>query len=373
MTRKNLFFLMIAGCLSAGVNAQQSDPEATAETKNLYRNLMALSGKHVLLGHQDDLAYGVNWKYEEGRSDLKELTGSYPAVFGWDVAGLERSASANIDGVPFEKMRRYIQQVYDMGAVNTISWHMDNPLNGKNAWDTTALSVKSVLPGEKKHKLYRSWLRRFAGFVRTLKGSDGRPVPILFRPFHEHSGGWFWWGSRSCGEEEYKTLWRFTLSYLRDQEQLHNLIYVFNPCDFNSEEEYLSRYPGPDYADILSFDAYQYGGIEKGSAFKAELIRKLALQQQIAMRQSKLTAIAETGFVEIPDARWWSDVLVPAMESHKPSYVLLWRNAGYRPQENDQHYYAPYPGQTSSADFLRVFTSGALLFQKELQKHHLYK
>lgn len=68
-----------------------SDKKATPETKILYKNLTDLSKKSILFGHQDDLAYGVNWKYEAGRSDVKEVTGDYPAVYGWDLAGLEKN------------------------------------------------------------------------------------------------------------------------------------------------------------------------------------------------------------------------------------------------------------------------------------------
>ena len=69
-----------------------SDKKATAETKILYHNLKKLTQKGILFGHQDDLAYGVNWRYEGGRSDVKEVTGDYPAVYGWDLSGLERKS-----------------------------------------------------------------------------------------------------------------------------------------------------------------------------------------------------------------------------------------------------------------------------------------
>lgn len=72
--------------LGNNLSAQSvSDPLATPETVALYKNLFSISKDHTLFGHQDDMAYGVRWKYEDGRSDIKSLTGEYPAVFGWDL------------------------------------------------------------------------------------------------------------------------------------------------------------------------------------------------------------------------------------------------------------------------------------------------
>ncbi|WP_245896417.1 glycosyl hydrolase [Flavobacterium sediminis] len=89
-----------------------SDQQATTETQNVYRNLIQLKQKGFMFGHQDDLAYGVNWKYENGRSDVKEVANDYPAVYGWDIGRIENDSPENLDGVPFHKMRQYIKEVY---------------------------------------------------------------------------------------------------------------------------------------------------------------------------------------------------------------------------------------------------------------------
>jgi mannan endo-1,4-beta-mannosidase len=369
---KVLFSLLFLGCLQSGF-AQQADRQATAETRNLYKNLVKNWGQSVLFGHQDDLAYGIGWKYEAGRSDIKELTGEYPALFGWDISGIEKDKADNIDGVPFQKMKAFIRQAYDMGAVNTISWHLDNPVNGQTAWDTTANTIPAILPGGAKHHLYTSWLDKVAVFMGDLKGSDGKAIPILFRPFHELTGSWFWWGKKQSSPAEYIQLYRFTADYLRKTRKVHNLIYVYNVSDFNSKADYLKRYPGDYYIDILSFDAYQYGPITNGPAFTQDLKNKLAIQQQIAEEKHKIMAIAELGYLEIPDADWWTQVLYKGMAGFKVSYIMPWRNAGYRPQEKDNHYFAPYKGQTSAADFLNFYKLDKLMFQKKASQHKLYR
>lgn len=373
MIKKMALFFMCTCMFLINVFAQLTDRKATKETKNLYKNLQHLYGKEVLFGHQDDMAYGVGWKYEEGRSDIKDLTGEYPAVFGFDVSGLEKDSKLNIDGVPFDKMHEYIRKAYDLGLITTLSWHMDNPLNGKNSWDSTPNSVRSILPGGSKHSLYTQWLNKFVVFVQKLNGSDGKSIPVLFRPFHELNGDWFWWGSKTCTAEEYKSLFQFTVKYLRDVKQLHNIIYVYNPCGFKTEAEYLERYPGNAFADVLSFDDYQYGGVSNGAEFTAGLIKKLEIQSLIAKRLNKIAAIAEIGYVEIPDPIWWTNVVAKAIEKNKPSFMLFWRNAGYREKEKDNHYYAPYPGQLSAADFLNLIKHKKVLLQKGLNNYQVYK
>lgn len=162
-----------------------SDKKATKLTVQLYKNLYKTSNKGILFGHQDDLAYGVNWKYEEGRSDVKDVVGDYPAVYGWDLGGLETKSDKNIDGIPFDKMRQYIIDGYNRGGVITMSWHFDNPLTGKNAWDTTPKSLASALPGGESHEKYKGWLDEAAKYILTLKDKKGNLIPMLYRPFHE--------------------------------------------------------------------------------------------------------------------------------------------------------------------------------------------
>src|SRR3970282_2359795 len=162
-------FFVGTGCSSKAqtidTKSSLSDKKATSETKILYSNLKKLTHKGILFGHQDDLAYGVNWKYEAGRSDVKDVTGDYPAVYGYDLAGLEKKSDKNIDGVPFDKMKQYIIDGHSRGGVITLSWHFDNPLPGKNAWDTSPKSLVSALPGGESHKKFRSWLDEAAKYI----------------------------------------------------------------------------------------------------------------------------------------------------------------------------------------------------------------
>lgn len=350
-----------------------SDKNATPETVNLYQNLILLQEKGFLFGHQDDLAYGVKWRYEDGRSDIKDVTGDYPALYGWDLGGIEHQKSNNIDGVPFKKMKNWIKEIYDRGGVSTISWHMDNPLTMKNSWDTTPGSLRSILPNGEKHQLYLSWLDQAAQFLGNLKGSDGKKIPILYRPFHELTGNWFWWCKNNASAQEFKEIWRFTIHYLRETKKINNLIIVYNTADFKSKEEFLEYYPGDDMVDVLSFDKYQYTNPVNDSSFITEVQNQLKIMNEVAVEHQKPMAIAETGYEQIPYENWWTKTLTEAIGNYKISFVLLWRNHGWQEQEKKMHYYAPYKGQLSEKDFMEFYNSPKTFFQKDITQENIYK
>jgi mannan endo-1,4-beta-mannosidase len=369
-----LFFLaifVVAGCsgseeksiLSKTTAAGLVDQNATPETVNLYQNMKKLATKGVMFGHQDDLAYGIGWKYEEGRSDVKEVVGSYPAVFGWEIGHLELGRSHSLDTVHFDKMREYMIQVYNMNGINTISWHGDNPMTGGSTWDVSQKGVvRSILPGAENHQTYLGMLDKLADFFLSIKTEDGTLVPLLFRPYHEHTGSWFWWGKNLCTVDEYVQLWRFTVDYFRNVKNVNNLIYSYSPDRVTSAEDYFERYPGDDYVDILGFDIYHREG-EKGiPRYLVGLNLGLKIITDAAKVKNKVAALTETGLEQIPVTNWWTEVFGKTILKYPISYALVWRNA----YEIPNHYFAPYPGHPSSDDFKKFFNHSSILFQKDM-------
>jgi len=349
------------------------DRQATKETINLYRNLKKLLKKGVMFGHQDDLAYGVNWKYEDGRSDVKDVTGDYPAVYGFELGHLEADDPVNLDSVPFDRMKEFIRSAYERGGVITISWHLNNPLTGKSAWDPAPGTVASILPGGEKNDIYQVWLNNIAEFMLSLKGSKGEYIPVIFRPYHELNGNWFWWGRNHCTPDQFKTLWKWTVSYLRDTKKVHNLLYAFNTDRFATKEEYLERYPDNEFVDVVGFDIYQRAnGEQANTQFVTDVNKMLTDIVSIAKERNKIPALTEFGYNSVPDANWWTNVLWKGIQPHQISYVLGWRNAGFK-RNNQAEYYVPYKGSTSAADFVLFYNEKKTLFQKDVTKEKLYK
>ncbi|MGZ3814171.1 MAG: glycoside hydrolase family 26 protein [Mucilaginibacter sp.] len=361
------YILIIALSISSFVAMAQTynpcDKQATTETRWLFSSMQRLIGAGVMLGHHDDPAYGVGWKFEPNRSDVKSVTGTYPSVYGWDLAKIEHDSIHDINGIPFALQKKLVEQVYARGGINTFCWHMDNPANGKTAWDTTMQTVKELIPGGAHHEDYVKNLDKAANYLKGLKGAEGEAIPILFRPFHELTGNWFWWCKNTSNAEDFKTLWRFTIDYLRNTKKLHNLLIVYSVADFDSEADFMDRYPGDTYVDFIGFDNYCTQGIPK---FQNNLDRRLALLDVIAAAHHKLACLAETGFEGIPSDDWWTKVLLPILSKYKTSYVLLWRNA------NTHHFYAAYPGQRSADDFKQFSASEKTMFQKRLTPLAVY-
>lgn len=365
MIRYLCTIVFFSGVLMTQAQYIPSDPLASHRTAKLYANLTELSKQGTLLGHQDGLAYGIGWNNLPGESDIRRVCGEYPAVLGWDLGHLELGGPDNIDSVSFAMIRKHIRDVYKRGGVNTISWHVRNPLNDKSSWDTDTV-VRYILPGGSKHEKFSQWLDLVADFMLSLKDAWGRPIPVIFRPWHEHTGSWFWWGANHCTPEEYKALWRMTVEHLR-RRKVHNVLYAYSTDRFDSEAMYLERYPGDDIIDILGFDVYHRNAPESNAQFIADVRKMLSILTEQATRRKKLSAITETGLERIPVQNWWTGVLYQAMQEHPPTYVLLWRN------DRMDHYYAPFPGQESAEDFVKLTQMERILMERGVQKARLYR
>lgn len=350
-----------------------ADKKATKETANLFKSLWELQQKGIMYGHQDDLMYGRTWWYEEGRSDTKNFTGDYPAIAGFELGWLEWGSERSLDSVSFVQITEQVKEHYKRGGVITISWHADNPLTmqlpdsvkgrqGGSAWDVSSKDVvASILPGGKNHKIFNGWLENMANFFTTFKDDDGTPIPFIFRPYHEHSGSFFWWGTNICTNDEYIKLWRYTVEYLRDKKNLHNILYAYNTDRVTSLKQYLDGYPGDDIIDMLSLDMY-----DRGEQYGGELDKALNFITTEAINRNKLTALSEAGGRRgMQD--WWSTVLLPVVSKYPVGYVLTWRhtyNKRFLKMEN--------PPQPFPEDFKNFYDSPRSLFLKEIQKPNVY-
>ncbi|OHX64797.1 glycoside hydrolase family 26 protein [Flammeovirga pacifica] len=341
-----------------------NDKKATKETVDLYHKLYEVSGRaQTVFGHQDDLAYGYHW-WGDG-SDVKNVTGDYPGLYGWDMG--EMGNETNLDGVAFSDIKRYIKESYVRGGISTLSWHMINLKQKTSSWDTTRV-VDEMFEGGKYHQDFINKLDLFADFINDLE-IDGKKIPVLFRPWHEHNGSWFWWGGKNVEIKDYVALWQFTVEYLRDKKGLHNIIYVYSTDAFNSEEAYLERYPGDKYVDILGFDDYGAFRANATPEREAWIIKELEIVAKLADQKNKICAFTETGLEAVTDDQFFTKKLLKKLNHNewtkKAAYVMLWRNANYEKEQRD-HFYVPYKGHSSAQDFTEFKEDPSILFESDL-------
>lgn len=361
------FFILIAG-LSSCQSLYHSgyskpalvDAKVSRPTKKLHQKLHFMADSGFAVGHQDATSYGIGWRQEANpqtlRSDVHDMVNDYPAVYGFDIGGIEHAYEYNLDSVPFDMMRTLMVEAYKKGGIITVSWHADNPVTGDDSWDQTP-AIADILAGGDVSEKYDLWLDRVAMFFKSIK-HGGKQVPIIFRPYHEMNGAWFWWGDPHTSVADYVALWKYTVKKLRDEHKLHNLLYTYSPNKLNPHDYYMKFYPGDEYVDILGIDIYDFND---STGYVTSIVNDLQLVEAIATNKNKLYAFTETGFETIPDSLWFTNRLYPAIKDSGIAWVLFWRNY------ITSHHYMPYKGHMAEEDFKAFEALPETLFLKDIK------
>ena len=342
--------LLLAAC---GPKTKNVPPMETPKDVLVHRLYTLTENGQIAYGHQDDLVYGHSWVVDDpendpiDRSDVKAVSGKFPMMVGFDLGGIELGEAANLDGIPFDLRRRAALAHSARGGIVTFSWHPRNPLTGGDSWDISSNEVvAAVLDGGQKHAEFAQWLSRAADFIASLGD-----VAVIFRPWHENTGSWFWWGEELCSAEDYQELFRMTWRYFTETRGLKNILWCYSPAGNSGGERAMVRYPGDEVVDILGVDSYMFvgdGTVEEArTRYQYELKGALRFITETGEEHRKLICLAETGLEGLTDPNWWTQVLLPAIEDFPVCYVLTWRNAHDKPG----HFYAPWPGFEGADDF----------------------
>ena len=342
-----------------------ADANATAETKALYSNLWAIREKGWMFGHHDDLMYGRKWYGTEGGSDTKAVCGDYPGVYSLDLSTFmdERVAT---EGDENNLRLKCMKEAYDRGMVITACLHLNNPLTGGDAWDNTSTDVVAQIlkDGSETQKKFNGWLDRLATLAKGLKGSDGKNIPIIIRPFHEHTQTWSWWGSRCTSEQQFIALWRYFVDYLKSAG-VHSFIYAISPqMDSKKvESDFLYRWPGDDYVDFIGMDCYQ--GINN-----TVFVNNLKVLSKLSIDRKKPAGVTETGVEGFKNPDYWIENIAAPMAGRKMSLLVTWRNK-YDPMEQGSHYFSVFPGHVSVESFKTLYSRSDTFFCQDLPRMYV--
>jgi mannan endo-1,4-beta-mannosidase len=353
------------------------DDAATAETRSLFAYLRGLQGRGILFGHQNDTSYGFTFDTPDGRSsDTLAAVGDHPGLFGWDTLILEGKETPGLAGTTeTENEAAFIGKLLEahrLGGISTISAHLPNFVNGTDFNDTSGDVVGRILPGGDRHARFRTFLDRIARVCLGTVTEDGTPVPIIFRPWHESNGDWFWWGTEYSSPGAYIELFRFTVEYLRDTCSVHNLLYAYSPAGIWAGEPsvYLRSYPGDRFVDVLGYDSYDWSA--GGSEYFSSMVADLRMIVELADRHKKVPAYTEFGeYGEESRNRTWFTELLAAITADpvakRIAYMQTWANFG-----GTHRAYVPFPAHGGRgahpllADFRRFAEDPRTLFADDV-------
>jgi len=335
------------------------DQHANKQTRYLWLNLKNQMDRSLLFGMQHATGYGVGWTNDDDRSDIKDVCGDFPAIYGEELRNL-------IQGVDVERFRYRITSAYKRGGVITICWHQLDPDN-RHFYASEINNEKivpQILPGGARHLDYLAKLKIAAEFFKSLRGNKGEAIPVIFRPYHEHLGTWFWWGVGHCTTAEYNQLWQFTVDYLHNTLNVHNLLWAISPnLEYvDAEGEYFERFPGDGYVDIYGVDFYNNGPVPP--AMLADYQQDLHTVVRQAVSNGKIPTLTEIGQEGLDDINWHTRMMINPIKhdsiNNSIAYAVTWRNANYT------HFHAPYPGHPSVPDFIDFYNDPYTLFESDL-------
>ncbi len=213
-----------------------TNENAIDSAKVLYNFIRDMNGRYIISGQQE----GTNAGGTEF-NDIFAYAGTTAVLKGQDF----------ING-DFEGVVRRAKLWWQSGGIVSICWHMGTPPNGDAGYDSSkgTFDLKTALiEGTEENKALMAEFDKAADALLELQEAG---VPVLWRPFHEFDGGWFWWGK--SGSEAFVSLWRLMYDYYTNEKGLNNLIWV---CGFSASiAQHLDWYPGDEYVDIVGADIY---------------------------------------------------------------------------------------------------------------------
>lgn len=247
-----LFFLVVFFSSACKEYVQPINSEASKEAVELLNHFYDIKGKVLIAGQ-----HNVIGKMSEVDERVHKLTGLYPAMWGGDFGFAD--STHDIDNIAYRKfLVSEINKKYQSGAIITMSYHQANPAIGEPCQFRGG--IISELSDEQWIELttigtplYEKWRKQMDKLAIHLKKLEELNIPIIFRPYHEMNGSWFWWGGRS-GEEGFIKLWKQLYNYYTFEHKLNNLIWVWSPD--NPKHGLKEFYPGDEFVDMVGCDIY---------------------------------------------------------------------------------------------------------------------
>lgn len=276
---------------------EPSNPNMTAEAKALLELYYNISGKYILTGQHN---YPVS--KDRNTRTARDFYGKTPVIWGSDFGFAKEGDKDAYTSRP-EIIKEAIRQ-HQKGSIVHLCWHAvpptaDEPVTFKSqgeAKNGRLNSVQGRLTDEQYKDLltpgtdiYNNWAKQVDTIAFYLKQLQEAKVPVMWRPYHEMNGNWFWWGER-IGKYSTKDIYIQLYDRLVNHHKLNNLIWVWNvDRPFGPIRNFSNYYPGDKYLDILSLDVY-------GSDYKQQFYDSL-----VSLSKGKPLLLGEVGQPPLPE------------------------------------------------------------------------
>ncbi len=226
------------------------NPKATPEAKELLAFLYSSYHKVTLTGQHNQMFH-----MSDPSESVEKITGKYPLIWGgeWGFSD-ERHDTDNIKYRP--RLLDQIREQHKKGRIICLTWHETSPTIGEPCDFSTGVQAKIT---EKEYEdilnpgtpLHRVWQQESDKLAQALLELQKEHIPIIFRPYHEMNGDWFWWGGRP---DYFKRLWSMIYDRYVNHYHLNNLLWAWNPDKPYAGVENFC--PGPDKMDLVGTDIY---------------------------------------------------------------------------------------------------------------------
>lgn len=343
------------------------DDSLTPETLALFHSIHRIGWDpdKIIFGQEFPLSYSSPDNFGNGdidQSDVKDAVGDHPGLHGADFVYM-------IDQPWHQDFHKAAaKRAYESGAIVTFDYHWNGKYGGHYGSQVDDDKILDYVVRNDDSRGDVTWF--YANLDRILAIiNEDLQIPIIFRPFHEMNGDWFWWGRQmQGGSETYREAFRLLVDYIRERSDL--VLFCWSP-DKGLFTEY---YPGDDYVDMIGMDIYDIGS--RKSVTPAKAVSWLEDAVDFAAERGKVAAFTETGDrVLYPEKRprWWTEqVLEPILASEKArnvAWILTWINAEWSGP------YTPIVDspEESKADFKKFYEHPVTLFQTEVAAEKVYE